>query len=123
MPKKPALDFLADVFEDCSSGASEVMTPVEKVKLELENYMRMPICPMNRSPFTWWKENCKQLPMMASLAKNLLVIQASSVSSERVFSTAGDVASSKRSCLSPDSVDKLVFLNKNQHLISKSVPW
>ncbi|KAG7278419.1 hypothetical protein CRUP_026970 [Coryphaenoides rupestris] len=36
--------------------------------------------------------------------------------SERVFSTAGDIVTAKRSTLSPDNVDILIFLKKNLKL-------
>ena len=47
------------------------------------------------------------------LAKIYLGIPATSVPSERVFSTAGDIISAQRSALLPQHVDKLIFLKKN----------
>ncbi|KAK1894208.1 Zinc finger BED domain containing protein 1 [Dissostichus eleginoides] len=46
--------------------------------------------------------------------EGLIIITArTSVSAERVFSTAGDVVTAKRSTLKPEHVDKLLFLQKN----------
>jgi hypothetical protein len=42
-----------------------------------------------------------------------LCIPATSVASERIFSTAGDLVTAQRSCLSGDQVDRLIFLKKN----------
>ena len=49
---------------------------------------------------------------MAKLARKFLCIMGTSVPSERVFSTAGLVVTSKRSQLNPESVDEIIFLNK-----------
>lgn len=56
----------------------------------------------------------KQLkcPLLAVLAKKILCIPATSVASERFFSTAGDIVTSQRACLKPSHVDKLIFLKK-----------
>lgn len=88
-----------------------------RVKHEVDNYLREPSTSMCISPFQWWRLNSSRYPLLCKLAQYVLVIQSTSVSSERVFSTAGDVVSAKRSSLSPELVDKLVFLNKNHKLM------
>jgi len=45
----------------------------------------------------------------------LLVLQTT-VPSERVFSTAGNIVTDKRTPLDIDTVEMLLFLNKNIHL-------
>ena len=45
-------------------------------------------------------------------AKIFLAIPATSVPSERVFSTAGDIITADRARLKPQHVDKLLFLKK-----------
>ena len=42
-----------------------------------------------------------------------LCVPATSVSSDRVFSIAGQVVNAKRACLLPDNVNVLVFLVEN----------
>ena len=64
-------------------------------------------------PLQWWRENSSKYPYLAKLAKFMLSVPATSVASERVFSTAGDVVTATRSALSPDLVDQLIFLKKN----------
>lgn len=65
------------------------------------------------NPLSWWKEHQCEYPLLSHLAKVYLCIPGTSVSSERVFSTAGDIVTAQRSLLSSDHVDQLLFLNKN----------
>jgi len=55
-------------------------------------------------------------PYVAMLAKRYLAVSATSVPSERVFSTAGDIVSASRSALSASNVDKFIFLEKNMKI-------
>lgn len=54
--------------------------------------------------------NAQRLPVWASLAQDYLPIMASSVSSERVFSSAGITVSKRRNRLKADIVEALQFL-------------
>ena len=47
------------------------------------------------------------------MAQKYLGVVATSVPSERLFSTAGNVVTAKRSTLEPENVEKLVFLHDN----------
>ena len=51
--------------------------------------------------------------MIADVAKQYLCIPGSSVSAERVFSTAGDIVTAQGSTLKSEHIDQLVFLHKN----------
>lgn len=46
------------------------------------------------------------------MAQKYLGIVASSLPSERLFSTAGNLLNAKRAALSPENVSKLVFLHE-----------
>ncbi|KIM73171.1 hypothetical protein PILCRDRAFT_10890 [Piloderma croceum F 1598] len=58
----------------------------------------------------WWGLNAHRYPVWASLARDHLAIMASSVSSERAFSSAGITISKRRNCLKGDVVEALQFL-------------
>lgn len=53
--------------------------------------------------------------MISHVTRCYLCIPGISVSAERVFSTAGDVVTAKRSQLSSEHVDQL-FIQKNVHV-------
>ena len=67
---------------------------------------------LDDDPLEWWMKQV-DLPLLSSLAKKYLCIPATSVESERVFSTAGDIVSATRSVLGHDHIDQLIFLKKN----------
>ena len=46
-------------------------------------------------------------------SSSVLPEQSTSVASERVFSTSGDILSAERSCLDEDALDAMIFLKKN----------
>jgi hypothetical protein len=54
--------------------------------------------------------NAHRYPVWASLARDYLAIMASSVSSERAFSSAGITISKRRNCLKGDIVEALQCL-------------
>ena len=51
----------------------------------------------------WWKEHHCRLPTIAKIAKKLLCIPATTMASERLFSTAGHVINTKKACLDSES--------------------
>ncbi|XP_055836664.1 E3 SUMO-protein ligase ZBED1-like [Episyrphus balteatus] len=88
---------------------------------EFDRYLREPQIDYNVSePLMWWKNNETKYPSLALLAKKILCIPATSVSSERCFSAAGNVVSSKRASLLPENVSLLTFLMRNQKLLQIS---
>jgi len=82
---------------------------------ELENYFIVPSIPLNRDPLSWWKENRHRYPRLSVLVEQYMCVPATSVPSERVFSAAGLVVNRLRSRLSPEHVDMLLFLRKNDY--------
>ena len=108
-------DFLGDVFFVSEEMPKE--SPKDIAKRELDRYMREIILPSTR-PLTWWRNNANYFPLLSQLARKYLCTPATSVPSERVFSAAGLTVTKQRSSLSPDNVDKLIFLNKNYKLFN-----
>ena len=61
----------------------------------------------------FWKENRALLPQLFKVARRDVCVPASSSASERVFSTAGRLLEKRRTNLSPDSTNSLLFLHSN----------
>lgn len=108
--KKTALD---QMFGDILTPRPAVMTTRERAKEEILKYRERGCLDLGGDVLEWWKFNQRDLPLLATLAKRYLSIPATSVASERVFSTAGDVVTAQRSLLEPEHVDQLIFMKKN----------
>jgi hypothetical protein len=111
-PEKPKVGF-ADFLGDVYITAVERVTCDERARREVEKYRQIPSVAITTNPLIWWKENAENFPLLSLMAKQYLCIPATSVPSERVFSTAGDIVTAQRASLKPKHVDMLIFLKKN----------
>ena len=85
----------------------------EKVEQEVNMYIQLPVADIDKCPLQWWKSESNHLPTISKVARKYLCACATSVPSERTFSTGGNIVTKRRSCLKPDKVNQLVFLAKN----------
>lgn len=67
----------------------------------------------NENPLEWWRLNKSKYPRISQMAYKYLSIMATSAPSERMFSASGHLTSDKRSRMTPDNANLLLFLNKN----------
>lgn len=88
-------------------------TKAAEAEDEIKRYRARRPAGLQDNPLIWWRENEKEYPLLARMAKRYLCVPGTSVTSERVFSTAGDIITAKRSCLTPGHVNELLFLQKN----------
>jgi hypothetical protein len=101
--------------ENHNTGEYESNTVLEQVRMlkeQVSRYRHHPVT-LKDNPIKWWESNKDMFPMLISLARQRLGVAGTSVPSERLFSAAGNLITAKRSCLSSDNVDLLLFLNKN----------
>lgn len=80
---------------------------------ELTRYLQEQPIDSTADPLAWWRDNETRYPLLAKLARKYMCICATSTASERVFSTAGNIATPVRSSLKPSKVNMLVFLSRN----------
>uniref|UniRef100_A0A1A7ZCN3 HAT C-terminal dimerisation domain-containing protein n=1 Tax=Nothobranchius furzeri TaxID=105023 RepID=A0A1A7ZCN3_NOTFU len=81
------------------------------VREEILQYFQEHTSPKSTNPLQWWKSNEARFPSLASLAKSYLCVPATSTPSERLFSSAGNIVSKKRTSLSPEHIDMLTFFH------------
>jgi hypothetical protein len=84
---------------------------------QLNAYLAEPQIRFDMDPFMWWKLRANRYPAVADMARRYLCIPATSASSERTFSTAGNIVTAKRNCLLPKNVSLLVFLFQNKEYL------
>ena len=79
-------------------------------------YLSKPVLEKSADPLQWWRVSAATYPVLSLVAHRILSIPATSVPCERLFSTAGIIVNDLRSSLSPQSVNTLIFMNKNSDL-------
>ncbi|KAI4791864.1 hypothetical protein KUCAC02_033757 [Chaenocephalus aceratus] len=112
---KPSCPLAALLGGERYGGGAQPKTNTQEnqAKDQMTRYKEADLLEVKEDPLVWWKEHQYEYPLLSHLAKRYLCIPGTSVSSERVFSTAGDIVTAQRSALLPDHVDQIIFLNKN----------
>lgn len=119
-PEAVNIEDLDDACLSLESSSLALTGPTSSNKNELERYCAME--PLQRSGSTieqaastlsWWAAHRHQFPVLARVARKVLCIPPTSAESERLFSACGDIVNEKRSRLSPENADILVFIDKN----------
>ncbi len=86
----------------------------EMVDLEFRRFLGLKVVDRTQDPMEWWATfGIANFPSLYTTAMKYLIIPASSVPSERVFSVAGEVLSKKRNSLSPESANMIITLHAN----------
>ncbi|CAI6357053.1 unnamed protein product [Macrosiphum euphorbiae] len=98
---------LAFIYKDHTNSTNDAFT-------QFTGYLSEPQLRFDLNPLEWWRTREEKYPAIATIAKKYLAIPSTSASSERCFSTAGNIVTPKRSCLLPENVDMLVFLYQNR---------
>lgn len=89
----------------CANSPNELaIYLVEKVEVETANHLGRPYDLLN-----WWKVNSVKFPVLSEVARDVLAIPVSTVSSESAFSTAGRILDPYRSSLTPPMVEVLIL--------------
>ena len=101
-------------------GSSKSLVEIQIV----ENYLAEPNIPIHNScrstktikerndPLNYWRVNENSKPIMCKCAQSYLCAPSGSVASERLFSTAGDIADGKRIRMLSKKVEMLLLLRK-----------
>ena len=112
--KKKKKDALTILFDDITPSAPSKLTDEERVETELLRYNHEEILSYESDPLEWWKVKSATYPNLSIQIKRMWTLPASSIRSEEIFSTAGNILTLKRNRLLPEHVDMLVFLHSNE---------
>ena len=80
-------------------------------KTELELYLNESIIDdiVDFDILKWWKFNSERFPVLSKIARDIIDIPVSTVTSESCFSTGSRVLDSFRSSLTPTIVETLIY--------------
>jgi len=101
--------------KDSTITTTTISIPLQKLQKEVEAYKSSPKLEIDsdETPMRWWKHHSTVYPILSQLSKKYLCICATSCTSERQFSTSGNIVTSYRASLKPNKVNMLVFLAQN----------
>ncbi|XP_005991046.2 E3 SUMO-protein ligase ZBED1-like [Latimeria chalumnae] len=89
----------------------------QQAEQEIASFQTSEASSLCQDPLQWWKTHHTQYPLLARAARKLLAIPATSVPTSWIFTDAGVTVHRKRSALTPEHVDMLIFLNGNHNLV------
>lgn len=88
-------------------------------KNEMERYLSEPVDVdiENLLPIKWWQEHKTLYPTLYRFALQYLCCPPSSVASESLFSTTGQIDADRRKRLHTDKIEMLAFIQRNYDLV------
>lgn len=84
---------------------------------EIAGYLRQTNIPRQVSPLEWWKFRQKDYPRLADVATRYFSAPSTSVPSERLFISAGDLHSDSRNRLCGERTEMLLFIKHDLKFI------
>jgi hypothetical protein len=109
-PKKKKLKIQENSFlEDLNDSEEECEQQNESLRDEINNYLCAKTLNTEHILY-FWKNNAIKYSKLAKVAKIVLSVPATRFESERNFSSSGRTLEDRRSRLSPENVDKLLFI-------------
>jgi len=109
-------DGVLDVLDDLL-GSTDVATSTVDFDTEVKQYFAQQRIPRTNSPLVWWRNNAHLYPTVARIAKRFLGAPATSVPSERLFSSAGLIYSDRRNRLLPERAEMLLSIKYNLNFV------
>jgi hypothetical protein len=92
--EEPSTSFITSIYKKRKTDSSN----------EIEKYINFPTEGHESDPALWWKNNISHFPNLSKLAFDILLIPASSVPCEQIFSKSGELITKKRNCLNDSTV-------------------
>lgn len=92
-------------------GQSQEGAMIGGLHQELKLYLSEPLSDSSTRPIQFWNLRKEVFPSLSKIALKYLTITATSVPSERLFSTCGDILTDDRNRLDPYKLPQLCFLH------------
>jgi hypothetical protein len=90
-------------------------SPILKKQDELTRYLKFEHRETSSNDvLEFWNTMADSLPALTKVAFQILTVPATSANVERSFSAAGQIVSERRSNISPDSVNDILFLRSTK---------
>ncbi|GES97005.1 zinc finger BED domain-containing protein 1-like [Rhizophagus clarus] len=102
-----------DESQEYDSIFASFKTPASKEINEITEYFSFKKINFESDPLVWWHGQEENFPILSKIAKKYLAVYTCSISSERLFSDAGNLLTAKRNCMSPKFFKKIMFLKRN----------
>ncbi|KAI3656565.1 hypothetical protein MP638_000551 [Amoeboaphelidium occidentale] len=80
---------------------------------ERTRYFKAPLAAPETNVLEFWKSNEYNFPILSAMAKDYLTVQATSVPSERAFSSGTDLITANRCSMAGTTIEKTQFLKLN----------
>lgn len=87
-------------------GKKNINTQIDK---EIDCYFHEDTVPQGTNIIQWWSTNKDRFPILASTARRYIAIPATQASSERLFSTVGNIVTPNRTRLLSGNVESGVY--------------
>jgi len=84
---------------------------ISDILLHIHSYLNQPSVDATVDVLDWWRRNQEIYPNLSRMARDFLAIPATSVPSERIFSEAGQIITSRRNRLNADTVRACICLD------------
>ena len=114
--------FLALEKDDAEANEEANLDENPPIEDEIDRYLHLPR-PAEKTKvdiLQWWKDHEKVLPLLSHFAKATLAIPASSASSERTFSAAGNIVTAQRYNLDPKTTQVLTWCQQNWKVLKRT---
>ena len=98
--------------DHCASKSKESLD-----ESEFQKYILKPLISNNKNPLEWWQQHLVSYPLSSGLTNKFLCASPSSIESERIFSTSGNIFTPHKNRSLPQTWEQLMFLNYNIRLL------
>ena len=113
--KDTLLSMFTEILESYTATA-----PMSSSAIEVDRSLSEPVIDYkDGNPFTWWSQHKARFPLLSQLARRYLSATAISVTSERLFSLAGNVYEEHRNRILPEHAQTLLFIKGNYSFADK----